>query len=186
MNSKDDVVLVSNAASAELGYKVAERLWLPFTEMVRKQFADGELYHSFPQSISGKNLVIVGVTHDDNSHQEILDLISGGRYWNANSINVIIPFLATQLWKGPSPIPMKSPKGLPEPDRFSGQGLISWPLSICTLKLCFMHMQGKYEPGMSGQMSWSLIKSEEAALTITCLCPPITVFKKGGKASEPA
>ena len=52
----------------------------------------GKCYHAFPRSIAGKDLIILGVTHDDSSHQELIDLISGGRYWNAASINVIIPF----------------------------------------------------------------------------------------------
>jgi ribose-phosphate pyrophosphokinase len=74
MQNKENVVLVANEASTELGQKLAERLWLPFTEMIRKRFSDGESYHAFPTSISGKDLVILGVTHNDASHQELLDL----------------------------------------------------------------------------------------------------------------
>ncbi|MCP3892508.1 MAG: ribose-phosphate pyrophosphokinase [Desulfobulbaceae bacterium] len=112
MANKDDVILVSNQASIELGQRVAERLWLPFTEMETKRFADGEQCHAFPQSISGKDLVIVGVTHNDSSHQELLDLISGGRYWNANSINVIIPFLGYSTMERAKPNSLEIPKGI--------------------------------------------------------------------------
>jgi len=85
---------------------------MPFTEMKTKQFADGESYHAFPQSISGKDLVILGVTHDDSSHQELLDLISGGRYWNAASITVIIPFLGYSTMERAKPNSHEIPKGI--------------------------------------------------------------------------
>jgi ribose-phosphate pyrophosphokinase len=112
MTTKDDVILVANKASSELGSKLAERLWIPFTEMERKRFADGECCHAFPQSIDGKHLVIIGVTHNDNSHQELLDLISGGRYWNAASINVIIPFLGYSTMERAKPNTLEIPKGI--------------------------------------------------------------------------
>ncbi len=112
MTKMENVILVANQASTELGYKLAERLWMPFTEMKRKHFADGECYHAFPQSIAGKDLVILGVTHDDNSHQELLDLISGGRYWNAASINVIIPFLGYSTMERAKPNSYEIPKGI--------------------------------------------------------------------------
>ena len=112
MVEKDNVVLVANKASTELGYKLAERLWIPFTEMVRERFSDGEYYHAFPESISGKDLVILGATHNDSSHQELLDLISGGRYWNAASINVIIPYLGYSTMERAKPGSFEVPKGV--------------------------------------------------------------------------
>lgn len=112
MAGKDNVILVANEASAELGEKVAERLWIPYTEIIRKSFADGERYHAFPESISGKDLVIIGVTHTDNSHQELLDLISGGRYWNAASINVVIPYLGYSTMERAKPNTFELPKGI--------------------------------------------------------------------------
>ncbi len=112
MQNKDNVILVANEASTELGQKVAERLWMPFTEMIRKRFSDGELYHAFPTSIAGKDLVILGITHDDASHQELLDLISGGSYWNAASISVIIPFLGYSTMERAKPRSHEIPKGI--------------------------------------------------------------------------
>lgn len=112
MGQKEDVILVANKASTELGKKLAERLWMPFSEMERKQFADGEQYHAFPEAISGKDLIILGVTHNDSSHQELLDLISGGRYWNAASINVIIPFLGYSTMERSKPGSLEIPKGI--------------------------------------------------------------------------
>lgn len=112
MATKDNVVLVANEASTELGYRLAERLWITFTEMVRKRFSDGEIYHAFPNSISGKDLIILGATHNDSSHQELLDLISGGRYWNAASINVIIPYLGYSTMERAKPGFIEIPKGV--------------------------------------------------------------------------
>ncbi len=112
MANKDDVVLIANEASAELGRKIAERLWVPFTEMVTKRFADGERYHAFPSSLEGKDIVIVGATHDDNAHQELMDLISGARYWNANSINVVIPYLGYSTMERAKPGLFEIPKGI--------------------------------------------------------------------------
>lgn len=112
MSNRENVILIANEASTELGYKVAERMWMPFTEMVHKRFADGERYHAFPRSISGKDLVIVGITHDDSSHQELLDLISGGRYWNAASINVVIPYLGYSTMERAKPNSHEIPKGI--------------------------------------------------------------------------
>ncbi len=112
MAIKDDVVLVSNEASTALGYKLAERLWVPFTEMKRERFADGECYHAFPESVAGKELVILGSTHTDSSHQELLDIISGGMYWNAASINVIIPYLGYSTMERVKPGSHEIPKGV--------------------------------------------------------------------------
>ncbi|MCK5071064.1 MAG: ribose-phosphate pyrophosphokinase [Desulfocapsa sp.] len=112
MVEKDNVVLIANEASTELGYKLAERLWVPFTEMVRERFSDGESYHAFPESISGRDLIIIGATHNDSSHQELLDLISGGRYWNAASINVVIPYLGYSTMERAKPGSFEMPKGV--------------------------------------------------------------------------
>jgi ribose-phosphate pyrophosphokinase len=112
MAEKENVVLIANEASTELGYRLAERLWITFTEMERKRFSDGESYHAFPESVSGKDLIILGATHNDSSHQELLDLISGGRYWNAASINVIIPYLGYSTMERSKPGSFELPKGV--------------------------------------------------------------------------
>jgi ribose-phosphate pyrophosphokinase len=112
MTRKDNVILVANSASTPLGHKLAERLWMPFTEIERKVFADGERFHAFPGSVSGKDLVILGATHDDQSHQELIDLISGGRYWNAASVNVVIPFLGYSTMERAKPGTFELPKGI--------------------------------------------------------------------------
>ncbi|MBM9518566.1 ribose-phosphate diphosphokinase [Desulforhopalus vacuolatus] len=112
MRKKEDVVLIAGTASTDLGQCIAERLWMPFTRMERKQFADGEFWHAFPFSIEEKDLVIIASTHNDNSFQELLDLISGGRFWNARSINVIIPYLGYSTMERAKPGIFEIPKGI--------------------------------------------------------------------------
>ena len=109
---KEDLILVANAASTDLGRKVADRLEVPFSDMLRRQFADGEIYHAFPRSIAGKHLIIIGATHTEYSYQELLDLIQGGRYWNAASINVIIPYLGYSTMERAKPYSYEIPKGI--------------------------------------------------------------------------
>lgn len=112
MALKSSLVVVANEASTELGRKVADTLGVEFSEMVRKTFADGECYHAFPRSIAGQNLVIVGATHTEAAYQELLDLIQGGRYWNAASINVVIPYLGYSTMERARPFSFEIPKGV--------------------------------------------------------------------------
>ncbi len=110
--SSHNLVLVANEASTPLARKVGDLLGIEFSEMIRKQFSDGERYHAFPTRIAEKDLVIIGATHNDTSHQEVLDLIQGGRYWNAASINVIIPFLGYSTMERAKPDSREIPKGI--------------------------------------------------------------------------
>ncbi|HBH29210.1 MAG: ribose-phosphate diphosphokinase [Desulfofustis sp. PB-SRB1] len=107
-----DVVLVAGEGSAALGRAIADDLQVSFSEMVTKRFADGERYHAFPADIAEKHLVIVGSTHTDEAHLEILDLIQGGRYWNAASISVIIPFLGYSTMERAKHNSWEIPKGI--------------------------------------------------------------------------
>jgi len=107
-----DLILVANEASTELGRKVAAHLGIPFSEMIRKTFTDGESYHAFPRTIVGKTLIIIGATHTEAAYQELLDLIQGGRYWNAASVNVVIPFLGYSTMERAKPFSCEIPKGI--------------------------------------------------------------------------
>jgi ribose-phosphate pyrophosphokinase len=93
IKNSSEYVVVATQASTGLGVKIAAELGLKFTSMIHKQFADEERYHAFPEDIAGKTLIIVASTHTESSHQELMDLIQGGRYWNAASVNVVIPYL---------------------------------------------------------------------------------------------
>ena len=112
MEFQRDLLLVANEASTPLARSIAEYLGVPFSEMIRKQFSDGERYHAFPADVSGKHLIIVGATHDDSSQQETLDLIQGGRYWNAASINVVVPYLGYSTMERTKPYAQEIPKGI--------------------------------------------------------------------------
>ena len=112
MVNSSNLIVVANEPSTELGRKVASCLGVPFSEMVRKTFADGECYHAFPRSIAGKDLVIIGATHTEAAYQELLDLIQGGRYWNGASINVIIPYLGYSTMERAKPYSYEIPKGI--------------------------------------------------------------------------
>jgi ribose-phosphate pyrophosphokinase len=112
MARKKNLIVVANEASADLGRKVCEHIGVAYSEMIRKTFADGECYHAFPRSIAGKHLVVIGATHTESSYQEVLDLIQGGRYWNAASINVIIPYLGYSTMERAKPFSYEIPKGI--------------------------------------------------------------------------
>ena len=112
MGKMNDLILVANEASQELGRKVAGYLDMPFSEMIRKTFADGECYHAFPRSIAGSDLIIVGATPTEADYQELLDLIQGGRFWNAASVNVIIPYLGYSTMERAKPSSYEIPKGI--------------------------------------------------------------------------
>jgi len=112
MGKADRLVLVANEASTPLARKVAEQLGIDFTEMIRKRFSDGERYHAFPTEIAERDLIIIGTTHDDAAHQELLDLIQGGRYWNAASISVVVPYLGYSTMERAKPDSREIPKGI--------------------------------------------------------------------------
>ncbi|NOQ47026.1 MAG: ribose-phosphate diphosphokinase [Desulfobulbaceae bacterium] len=112
MAKRENIILVANQAATELAGKVAGELRVPLTDMVRKEFADGEVYHAFPCDVSGRDVVIIASTHNDNAHQELLDLIAGSRYWNASSVNVVIPYLGYSTMERAKPESGEIPKGI--------------------------------------------------------------------------
>lgn len=112
MKNNSDYILVANQASTDLGIKIAAELGVAFTSMIRQQFADDEVYHAFPEDIAGKALVIVASTHNQESHQELMDLIQGGRYYNAASVNVLIPYLGYSTMERAKRGTFEIPKGV--------------------------------------------------------------------------
>ncbi len=112
MKNNSDYILVANQASTDLGMEIAAELGVAFTSMIRQQFADDEVYHAFPEDISGKDLVIVASTHNQESHQELMDLIQGGRYYNAASVNVLIPYLGYSTMERAKRGTFEIPKGV--------------------------------------------------------------------------
>jgi ribose-phosphate pyrophosphokinase len=112
MKNSSEYVVVANEASTELGGKIAAELGVNFTSMIHRQFADNESYHAFPEDITGKTLIIVASTHTESSHQELMDLIQGGRYWNAASVNVVIPYLGYSTMERAKRGSFEIPKGV--------------------------------------------------------------------------
>lgn len=108
----DNLVLVANEASTGLARKVAGEIGIPFTGMTKEQFQDNEIYHSFPGKMAGKDVVIIGSTHNDGALQELIDLIDGSYYWRADTINVIIPFLGYSTMERAKPGSGEIPKGI--------------------------------------------------------------------------
>lgn len=88
-----NIVVLANEASAELAGRIGAELGCGLAAIRKKRFADSEIYHALPPDIGGKDVIIIGATHDDASHQELLDLIDGCRCWNADSVNVVVPYL---------------------------------------------------------------------------------------------
>ena len=109
----ENVTVIANQASEVMGRKIAAELGLPFTSVTRKQFKDGEIYHQLPvEQIDGKDVIVVGATHDDGAHQELLDLIDGAQIWDAASVNAVVPYLGYSTMERAKPESGEIPKGI--------------------------------------------------------------------------
>ena len=112
MTRRENILLLANADTVPLADKVAAELGIVCTPMIQKKFADGETYHAFPCDVSGRDIVIIAATHTDSALQELLDLIAGARYWNARSVNVVIPYLGYSTMERSKPGSGEIPKGI--------------------------------------------------------------------------
>lgn len=112
MPRRKNIVLISNQSAVRMAHDVARELDIPVTEMITRTFADGERYHAFPRDIAGCELVIIANTPDDCAHQELIDLVTGARYWNALSVNVVIPYLGYSTMERAKPESGEIPKGI--------------------------------------------------------------------------
>lgn len=112
MAKRSNILLINNIAAEALAEKVANELNVVRTEMKRQWFADGELHHAFPTEVASKHVVIIASTPDDSAQQELVDLIAGARYWNALSVNVVIPYLGYSTMESVRPESGEIPKGI--------------------------------------------------------------------------
>ena len=112
MPRRKNLILISNRSAARMAADVSRELDIPVTAMITRTFADGEVYHAFPRDIAGHDLVIIASTPDDTAHQELIDLIAGARYWNALSVNVVIPYLGYSTMERAKPESGEIPKGI--------------------------------------------------------------------------
>ncbi|MCJ7603466.1 MAG: ribose-phosphate diphosphokinase [Desulfobulbaceae bacterium] len=107
-----DKIILSNEASETLGRRIAQCLDISFTRVLKKNFTDGEIYHAFPEDISGRDVIIIGATHNDESHLELIDLIDGCHYYRARTVNVVIPYLGYSTMEQTKPDSNEIPKGI--------------------------------------------------------------------------
>jgi ribose-phosphate pyrophosphokinase len=112
MTRRENILLLATRDTVPLADKVAAELQVVCTPMVCKDFADDEIYHAFPCDVSGRDIVIIASTHNDHAQQELVDLIAGSRYWNARSVNVVIPYLGYSTMERAKPESGEIPKGI--------------------------------------------------------------------------
>ncbi|MBC8317831.1 MAG: ribose-phosphate pyrophosphokinase [Desulfobulbaceae bacterium] len=110
--TSSDIIITANEASEALGLKIANEMGLEFTKTTKKYFTDGEIYHSFPEKIAGKDIIIVGSSHNDSSHQELIDLIDGCHFLRARTVNVVISYLGYSTMEQSKPGSNEIPKGI--------------------------------------------------------------------------
>ncbi len=112
MTRRENILLLATRDTVPLADKVAAELQIVCTPMVQKEFADGEIYHAFPCDISGRDILVIGSNYTDAAQQELIDIIAGSRYWNARSINVVIPYLGYSTMERAKPESGEIPKGV--------------------------------------------------------------------------
>lgn len=111
-NSAIDIIITANEASEELGVKIADEMGLEFTKVTKKYFSDGEICHSFPEGIAGKDIIIAGSSHNDSSQQELIDLIDGCHFFRSRTVNVVVPYLGYSTMEQSKPGSNEIPKGI--------------------------------------------------------------------------
>lgn len=86
--------LFSGSANIPLAQEVARYLGMDLGPMVRKQFADGELYVQIQESIRGCDVYLIQPTcHPVNDHlMELLIMIDACRRASARQITAVIPY----------------------------------------------------------------------------------------------
>lgn len=86
--------LFSGSANAQLSKEVARYLGMDLGPMVRKRFADGELYIQIQESIRGCDVYLMQPTcHPVNDHlMELLIMVDACRRASARQITAVIPY----------------------------------------------------------------------------------------------
>jgi len=88
--------LFSGSANLSLAQEVAAYLGIDLGPMVRKRFADGELYIQIQESIRGCDVYIVQpIAHPVNDHlMELLIVVDACRRASARQITAVLPYYA--------------------------------------------------------------------------------------------
>lgn len=86
--------LLSGSANVQLSQEVAHYLGIDLGPMVRKEFADGELYVQIQESIRGCDVYLIQPTcHPVNDHlMELLIMIDACRRASARQITAVLPY----------------------------------------------------------------------------------------------
>lgn len=86
--------LFSGSANADLSREIARYLGIDLGPMVRKRFADGELYIQIQESIRGCDVYLIQPTcHPVNDHlMELLIMIDACRRASARQITAVMPY----------------------------------------------------------------------------------------------
>lgn len=86
--------LLSGSANVQLSQEVAHYLGIDLGPMVRKRFADGELYVQIQESIRGCDVYLIQPTcHPVNDHlMELLIMIDACRRASARQITAVLPY----------------------------------------------------------------------------------------------
>lgn len=86
--------LFSGSANVPLAQEVARYLGMDLGPMVRKQFADGELYIQIQESIRGCDVYLIQPTcHPVNAHlMELLIMVDACRRASARQVTAVIPY----------------------------------------------------------------------------------------------
>ncbi len=111
-DTSNEIIILANEASESLGRKIALHMGRPFTRVRKKIFSDGEVYHAFSEEIDGRHVIIIGATHNDESQQELIDLIDGCRYFRAGTVNIVVPYLGYSTMEQSKPDSYEIPKGI--------------------------------------------------------------------------
>jgi len=92
--SNNRLTLLSGSANVPLAQEVARYLGIDLGPMVRKRFADGELYVQIQESIRGCDVYLIQPTCNPvNDHlMELLILIDACRRASARQITAVIPY----------------------------------------------------------------------------------------------
>ncbi|MBD0344153.1 MAG: ribose-phosphate diphosphokinase, partial [Coleofasciculus sp. Co-bin14] len=86
--------LFSGSSNVPLSQEVARYLGMDLGPMVRKQFADGEIYIQIQESIRGCDVYLIQPTcHPVNAHlMELLIMIDACRRASARQITAVLPY----------------------------------------------------------------------------------------------
>lgn len=85
-------MILSGAASQQLGARLATELGRPLGGVSYQQFPDGEQLVSVPESV-GEEAIIVAATVSDAAHIQVLQLQDAAREAGAQEVVTILPYL---------------------------------------------------------------------------------------------